>query len=325
MRERKKSERRPPGPAGFALFDGPRLLATECGDAEAFERSFGTEDRCVEWLRSRRWPRGFMCPGCAGSGPWVAERRGYQCSRCRKFTSVTAGTILHGTQKPLRKWFEALFLVVQRGVNARTLQREIGLTYKVAWMWGHKLRSLLAAHAMPEVASYEAERERGGPRARLPRAGAPGPCGCSKLVAQDWSWVDDPKPPSRFVWTPPETVGLDPRRLDVWAHWELLATYWGSLTEKHLRSYLDELAFRSNRRKRAVAESFLAVAPELFQAGPRPWREIVAKAEPAEGAKPVSIFAIRPRPSSPSRGPSRRTPAHPRGEPPSAYMSCTST
>ncbi len=287
------------GAQGYALFEYPRRFAWECRSSAEFARRFGTERRCEEWLRAQRWPGGFVCPKCAGGGRWCEDRRGYLCSRCRKFCSLTAGTILHGTKKPISKWFAALFLVVQRGVNARTLQREIGLTYKVAWMWGQKLRSLLAAHAVPADVRdrrekrhrrYEAERERFGPTPRRPRAGVEGPCGCSKLVKRDWTWVDNHPRPVPY-WQPPPPLDLNPRRLDIFAHWELLATYWGSVTEKHLRGYLDELSFRMNRRWRTAAESFLTVAPELALAEPMPWKAIVAKTEPAAEVRPVSIFA----------------------------------
>jgi transposase-like protein len=298
-------------PAPYSPFGYPRLFAGACRDSAVFERNFGTEERCTEWLRRNRWPRGFSCPRCGRGGRWIEERRGYLCSGCRKFCSLTAGTILQRTRKPLRKWFEALFLIVQRGVNARTLQREIGLTYKVAWLWGHKLRSLLGGHAMPAEAkdpreknvrgrprfkTFEAERARNGPRARRPEKGVPGPCGCSRLIARDWGWIEEPEPQSRFLWVPPPSVDLvDPPRRHVLAHWELLATYWGCATEKHLRSYLDELAFRLNWRFREAAESFLAVVPELVRAEPRPYDAIVARDEPAAETKPVSIFVGRER------------------------------
>ncbi|MEZ0227781.1 MAG: transposase, partial [Planctomycetota bacterium] len=132
------------GPLELAVF-GTMLPR----DSAEFHRAFDTEEACRRWWIQKRWPNGFECPRCRGGGRWDARRRGFECRRCRKFTSLTAGTRLHGTRKPLLKWFEAIFLIVQRGVNARRLQRELGFTYKVAWTWGHKLRSLLEALAVP--------------------------------------------------------------------------------------------------------------------------------------------------------------------------------
>lgn len=42
---------------------------------ERFRRLFGDEARCWEHLRRVRWPRGFVCPRCAGGS------RGYMQAR----------------------------------------------------------------------------------------------------------------------------------------------------------------------------------------------------------------------------------------------------
>jgi transposase-like protein len=303
------------GGAQAAVFFEPiRLLAASCASSADFARSFGTEAACEAWLKARRWPRGCACPRCGRDCWWSTERRGYVCPGCRKFQSLTAGTVLEGTRKPLHKWFQALFLVVQRGVNARTLQREIGLTYKVAWTWGHKLRWLLGPHAVPaEVrpherahVRYDAERSWNGPRPTLPHPETPGPCGCTRLLERDWFWENEMTEEedatrllkkyaaghSYFKLWPLALPPADaPHRMDVFAHWELLATYWGSVSERHLRVYLDELAFRFNRRRRSIDESFLLVVDGFSGGGTRTYKQIVARAEPT--GHPLSIFSDR--------------------------------
>ena len=173
------------------------LLATACRNDEEFERSFGTEEACRSWFFHARWPNGFVCPGCRNAGgTWQAPRKVWQCSACHKQTSLTAGTLLERTKKPLRTWFEAVYLIVQRGVNARTLQRELRLTYKTAWSWAHKLREALQGHEIPpnperrEAGRHEAARTyrdytlKPDPRRR-------GPCGCSKLLSRDWGFPNE--------------------------------------------------------------------------------------------------------------------------------------
>jgi hypothetical protein len=57
--------------------------------------------------------------------------------------SVTAGTVFHRTQLPLRVWFQAIWLVTNQksGVSALGLQRTMGLSrYETAWAILHKLR-----------------------------------------------------------------------------------------------------------------------------------------------------------------------------------------
>jgi hypothetical protein len=80
------------------------------------------------------------------------------------------------------------------------------------------------------------------------------------------------------------------------AGWELQATYVGSVTEKHLRAYLDELAFRRNRRRRALDVAFHELACSLASTPPRSYPTIVARPEPTGNA--LSIFARRRRSST---------------------------
>jgi transposase-like protein len=61
-------------------------------------------------------------------------------------TSLTSGTLLAGTRKPLRAWFRAIFeiSVHRHGISAKDLQRIMGFgSYKTAWTWLHKLRRAL--------------------------------------------------------------------------------------------------------------------------------------------------------------------------------------
>ena len=70
---------------------------------EGFRKTFGTEEQCRAALVRLRWPGGFVCPACGHRGHCELAGRGlYQCNRCKKQTSPTAGTIFHSTKLPLR-------------------------------------------------------------------------------------------------------------------------------------------------------------------------------------------------------------------------------
>ena len=76
------------------------------------------------------------------------RRRVWQCKRCGAQTSVTAGTVMHNTQTPLRLWFWAAYLVATRhpGISAVQLQRQLGIQrHERAWMMLHKLRRAMVA------------------------------------------------------------------------------------------------------------------------------------------------------------------------------------
>ncbi len=113
-----------------------------------FEERFGTEEACVAYLREQRWPNGFICPKCGGAKSWrVRGGRHDECAKCGRQVSITAGTVFHGTRKPLKVWFRAMALMVvsKQGCSAKELERLFGLAYKTAWTWGHKLRGLMGA------------------------------------------------------------------------------------------------------------------------------------------------------------------------------------
>ena len=72
-----------------------------------------TEELCRECLAKVRWTEGFVCPKCGGRRYCKLSNGLYQCSDCRRQTSVTAGTFMHRSHVPLTKWFLALYLVTQ--------------------------------------------------------------------------------------------------------------------------------------------------------------------------------------------------------------------
>ncbi len=109
-----------------------------------FDRRFCSEQACLEYLFQLRWPEGFACSRCGHEGYWISARKLYVCCHCEYQQSVTAGTIFHGTKKPLRVWFKALwwFSTRKSSVNAVSLQELLGLgSYQTAWCWLQKLRT----------------------------------------------------------------------------------------------------------------------------------------------------------------------------------------
>lgn len=114
-----------------------------------FQRRFADEDACLEYLAASRWPEGYVCPGCGRRQAWVLERRHlWQCCDCGRQTSVTAGTVMHGTRTALTLWFWAAYLVATHtpGISAVQLQRQLGISrYETAWLILQKLRRAMVA------------------------------------------------------------------------------------------------------------------------------------------------------------------------------------
>jgi hypothetical protein len=112
---------------------------------EFFAR-YGSEAQCEAALMALRWPDGFHCPRCQGSA-YYAVGRLFQCRACRHQTSLTAGTVMDSTKLPLRIWFLAIYLISQdkTGLSSLALKRQLGTTYRTAWLIHHKLMSTMAA------------------------------------------------------------------------------------------------------------------------------------------------------------------------------------
>ena len=115
-----------------------------------FQRRYPDEAACAAWLFTARWPAGFRCPACAHEKGWPHGGKPFtfECAACGKQTSVTAGTIMHGSKLPLTAWFWAAWLMAthSNGISALQLRNQLGLgSYKSAWLLCAKLRRAMVA------------------------------------------------------------------------------------------------------------------------------------------------------------------------------------
>src|SRR5436190_1378947 len=118
-----------------------------------FQDRFATNGACAEYLFKRRWPEGFVCPGCGEGRAWWLKTKAftYECAACGRQTSVTAGTIMHASKFSLTSWFWAAFLMAthSNGISALQLQSQLGLgSYRTAWMLCAKLHRAITVGPM---------------------------------------------------------------------------------------------------------------------------------------------------------------------------------
>jgi len=110
---------------------------------QEFLAQFKNENDCWNYIFQIRWPNGFVCPKCSGNKYWLTEQKLIHCSFCGHQSSVTGGTIFHGTRKPLLLWFHIMWWVVAQktGASANNLMDFMGFgSYETAWSWLQKLR-----------------------------------------------------------------------------------------------------------------------------------------------------------------------------------------
>lgn len=104
---------------------------------------FSNEQACVTYLFRKRWPWGFKCPFCGSVQQEMAPAYAVVCRYCRKQTSITAHTLMHGSKKSLVGWMRVAwqFCFQDDGISARELQRLMELScYQTAWVWLQKMR-----------------------------------------------------------------------------------------------------------------------------------------------------------------------------------------
>jgi predicted RNA-binding Zn-ribbon protein involved in translation (DUF1610 family) len=154
-----------------------------------FQHRFADEAACARYLADQRWPDGFCCPACGHDRAWALETKSwtYECRKCRRQTSVKAGTILHGSKLPLTTWFWAAYLMSthSNGISALQLQEQLGLgSYKTAWLLAAKLRrAMVASERSPLGGMIEVDETTIPHRARTdPPAGGQGRSHDGKLL-----------------------------------------------------------------------------------------------------------------------------------------------
>ncbi len=118
-------------------------------------RQFATEDSCLDYLESMRWPNGeIACVHCGEIGriSKITRTAGknkrtrlYQCLACKKQFSATSGTIFNDTHLPLTKWFMAIAMICEakKGMSAKQLERHLGVNYRTAWHLCHRIREAM--------------------------------------------------------------------------------------------------------------------------------------------------------------------------------------
>lgn len=105
---------------------------------------FDSEIKCSQYIANKRWGDNPVCPHCGSVGRVYVFSNGltYKCGDCRQKFSVKVGTIFEGSNIPLSKWFQAIYLFACRskGVSSLQLSKDIGITQKSAWFMLQRLR-----------------------------------------------------------------------------------------------------------------------------------------------------------------------------------------
>jgi hypothetical protein len=111
-------------------------------DAEA-ERTF----RQVRWAET---DGEAVCPKCGGLDAYEFRRETgalvFQCRACKAQFSITSGTLFASHKLPLRMYLAAIavFCNEVKGKSMLAMSRDLGLSYKAAFVLCHKMREAMA-------------------------------------------------------------------------------------------------------------------------------------------------------------------------------------
>ena len=285
--------------------------------APEFDARFATEEDCRAYWIQARWGGEPACAHCSSTRVWtIREGTTFECADCGHQTSLTAGTLLEKTHKPLKMWFRAIFEISTRrtGISGKDLQRIMGFgSYKTAWSWLHKLRAAMVRSDSEPLGPFVQLDEalvggKGGPhkelvlvaaeangRVRLAHVENNDKDTCKRFadgqLAPEANVITDghagydkkslgERPHERHVQTKAERRECDAVQGCHWTisllkRW-LMGTHAGAVSDKHLQAYLDEFAFRHNRRRtNGVGRIAARVIESLVTRPPMTMRNLV--------------------------------------------------
>ena len=103
------------------------------------------------------------CPRCGSVECYASRRNGsprWQCKDCGKDFSLTSGTLFAGRKLPLRSYLMAIAIFVNevKGKSMLALSRDLGTSYKAAFVLAHKLREAMASEVKQSQVGGDGKR-----------------------------------------------------------------------------------------------------------------------------------------------------------------------
>jgi transposase-like protein len=277
-----------------------------------------------------RWPNGFTCPKCNSNKYWITEKKLIHCTICEHQASVTAGTIFHGTRKPLMLWFHIIWwLVAQKtGASAYNLKDFMGFgSYETAWSWLHKLRRAMVrpqrdlllgtveidetfiggketgkgtqgrgaeTKSLVVVATECIGKQIGRVRFRIISDASADELRPfiyetikqgSTILTDGWNGYNFLSKSKDYTHEVKTVSGSGKQAHELLPHVHMVdslvkrwinGTHQGSISSKHLSYYLDEFAFRFNRKLSTYrGKLFYRLIQQAVSISPKPYKEII--------------------------------------------------
>jgi two-component system, sensor histidine kinase LadS len=106
------------------------------------------ENRCLEFIASEKWKRGYVCRKC-GNDNFCNGKKPYsrRCTRCKHEESATSHTIFHGCHLPLTQAFRLAYQVCHNPeVSTYELARQLDTRQMTCWKLKKKMMECIQEH-----------------------------------------------------------------------------------------------------------------------------------------------------------------------------------
>lgn len=123
-----------------------------------------SDEEAEATFRKVRWPDTNgepVCPKCGCLDAYAFRRETgllcFECSACRKEFSLTSGTLFASRKLSIKSYLFAIAIFCNevKGKSMLALSRDLGVTYKSAFVLAHKLREAMAAELKGRVVGGE--------------------------------------------------------------------------------------------------------------------------------------------------------------------------
>lgn len=119
-------------------------------DLIKLNKKFNTKAKCLDYLIKLRWGKTVICPKCKSKKvvSLKSQKGRYHCYNCKTTFSVLTDTIFEYTGLSMQKWFTIIALMTnaKRGISAKDIERNAGVTYKTAWYSAMRIRCAMIDH-----------------------------------------------------------------------------------------------------------------------------------------------------------------------------------
>ncbi len=109
---------------------------------------FNTHDKCIEFIKQKRFPKDPYCLHCGSLKVGIKYRGSFHdwnYYECYSNFSILSNTIFHKTLLPLPKWFLAIAIMTnaKKSISNCELAEQLGISQTAAWRIQMKIREAM--------------------------------------------------------------------------------------------------------------------------------------------------------------------------------------